>query len=109
MIGVAEGLRTELEADGIGVTVLCPGLVNTRIWDGARARPERFGGPRHLPEAIGERWRSDGMSVEAVGRWGVEALRAGRFFALMPDDEERAGFLTRRHEEILAGVRYPGR
>ena len=48
------------------------------------------------------------MSVEAVGRWGVEALRAGRFFALMPDDEERAGFLTRRHEEILAGVRYPG-
>ncbi|MDJ0785757.1 MAG: SDR family NAD(P)-dependent oxidoreductase [Myxococcota bacterium] len=108
VVGIAEGLRCELAPEGIGVTLLCPGLVNTRIWDGARARPERFGGPRHLPEEIGERWRSQGMSASDVAAHGVDALREGRFFALMPDDEERAGELTRRHEELMAGIRYPG-
>ncbi len=109
VMGVAEGLKTELAPDGISVTTLCPGLVNTRIWDGARARPDRFGGPRHAPEEAGERWREAGMAAENVGRWGVEALRDGRFFALMPDDEGRARIVDDRHQEIMAGIRYPGR
>ena len=108
VIGIAEGLRTELEGDGIGVTLLCPGLVNTRIWDGGRARPERFGGPRHAPEESGERWRTHGMSAEEVGRWGIDALREDRFYALMPDDEKRGALITQRHNDILAGIRYPG-
>ena len=108
VMGIAEGLRTELEPEGIGVTALCPGLVNTRIWDGGRARPERFGGPRHAPEEAGEHWREAGMSADDVGRWGVEALREGRFFALMPDDEDRAKIVADRHGEIMDGIRYPG-
>ncbi len=107
VVGIAEGLRAELEPEGIGVTLLCPGLVNTRIWDGARARPERFGGPRHLPEEVGERWRSAGMSPDDVARWGVEALRSRRFYALMPDDADRAAALEERHRALLDGVRYP--
>ena len=41
----ADALSAELEDQGIASTILCPGLLNTKIWDGARARPERFGGP----------------------------------------------------------------
>jgi NAD(P)-dependent dehydrogenase (short-subunit alcohol dehydrogenase family) len=48
-VGIAEALRAELAADRIGVTLFCPGTVNTRIWDGARARPARFGGPSYAP------------------------------------------------------------
>jgi NAD(P)-dependent dehydrogenase (short-subunit alcohol dehydrogenase family) len=107
VMGIAEGLRTELAPEGISVTALCPGLVNTRIWDGARARPDKFGGPRHAPEEAGERWREAGMSVEDVGCWGVEALRDGRFFALMPDDEVRGNLVAERHQEIMDGIRYP--
>ncbi len=54
---IAEALRGELEADGIGVTILCPGLLNTDIWDGGRARPDRFGGPVRMDPAISGRWR----------------------------------------------------
>lgn len=107
VMGIAEGLRTELAPDCIGVTVLCPGLVNTRIWDGARARPEKFGGPRHAPEEAGAHWREAGMSVDEVGRWGVEALRGEQFFAVMPNNEDSRDAVAARQAEILAGIRYP--
>jgi NAD(P)-dependent dehydrogenase (short-subunit alcohol dehydrogenase family) len=54
---VAEGLAGELEAKGIPSTILFPGLLNTNIWDGARARPDRFGGERRADPAISMRWR----------------------------------------------------
>jgi len=56
--GLAEGLGPELAAKGIESTLLCPGFLNTNIWDGARARPERFGGPKHMDPAIAGPWRT---------------------------------------------------
>ncbi|MEM9667351.1 MAG: SDR family oxidoreductase [Pseudomonadota bacterium] len=53
---VAEGLRNEVAEDGIATTILCPGLLNTKIWDGARARPDRFGGPRAMDPSVSKRW-----------------------------------------------------
>lgn len=108
VVGIAEGLRGELAPDGIGVTLLCPGLVDTRIWDGARARPERYGGPRTLPEDVGEHWRTEGMAAEEVGRLGVDAARAGQFYAVMPDDAARGARIEERTRAIMAGIRLPG-
>ncbi|MEO0881944.1 MAG: SDR family oxidoreductase [Pseudomonadota bacterium] len=56
VFAVAEGLRNEVAEEGVGTTILCPGLLNTKIWDGARARPERFGGPRSMDPSISKRW-----------------------------------------------------
>lgn len=55
---IAEALRGELAVDGIGTTILCPGLLNTNIWDGARARPDRFGGPSSMDPKIASLWRN---------------------------------------------------
>jgi NAD(P)-dependent dehydrogenase (short-subunit alcohol dehydrogenase family) len=55
--GFAEALAAELTPKGVGVTILYPGLLNTKIWDAARARPDRFGGPSHMPDHVGEMWR----------------------------------------------------
>jgi len=55
---VAEALRGELAKDDIGTTILCPGLLNTDIWDAARARPERFGGARRADPATAGMWRA---------------------------------------------------
>jgi len=44
VVALSEGLRRELAPRGIGVSVLCPGLVATRIVDSARNLPERFQG-----------------------------------------------------------------
>lgn len=53
---VADALCGELEAEGIGSTILFPGLLNTNIWDGARARPDRFGGARRADASLSARW-----------------------------------------------------
>ena len=42
---VAEALAAELAAKDVPSTILCPGLLNTNIWDAARARPS----PPHRP------------------------------------------------------------
>src|SRR5579859_5082689 len=45
VVGFSESLRRDLAPEGIGVSVLCPGGVNTRIFDAARNRQAQFGGP----------------------------------------------------------------
>ena len=40
---MSEGLATQLKPFGIGVTVLCPSFVRTRIGESGRNRPERYG------------------------------------------------------------------
>jgi NAD(P)-dependent dehydrogenase (short-subunit alcohol dehydrogenase family) len=55
--GIAEGLLAEFAPKGVGVTILYPGMVNTQIWNAARARPGKFGGPAYRPHDAGEPWR----------------------------------------------------
>ena len=43
VVSLSEGLRSDLAPRGIGVSVLCPGFVHTRIMDSSRNLPERFG------------------------------------------------------------------
>lgn len=57
-MAVAEALSGELEARGMATTILCLGLLNTEIWDGAKARPERFGGERRMDPKIANTWRN---------------------------------------------------
>jgi NAD(P)-dependent dehydrogenase (short-subunit alcohol dehydrogenase family) len=46
VVAMSEGLAAELKPLGIGVTVVCPGFVRTRIDDSGRNRPERYGPAR---------------------------------------------------------------
>jgi short-subunit dehydrogenase len=45
VIALSLNLRGELEAENIGISVLCPGGVATNILATPQYRPERFGGP----------------------------------------------------------------
>ena len=42
VVGLSETLRKDLEPRGIGVSVLCPGMVRTRILESERTRPAQF-------------------------------------------------------------------
>jgi NAD(P)-dependent dehydrogenase (short-subunit alcohol dehydrogenase family) len=48
IVGLTEVLAAELAGSKIGVSVLCPGPVRTRMVDNGRNRPARFGGPFDL-------------------------------------------------------------
>jgi NAD(P)-dependent dehydrogenase (short-subunit alcohol dehydrogenase family) len=41
VVGLAGALRDELHDTGVGVSVLCPGLVHTKIFESERNRPDR--------------------------------------------------------------------
>jgi NAD(P)-dependent dehydrogenase (short-subunit alcohol dehydrogenase family) len=49
VVAMSEGLAMQLRPLGIGVTVICPGFVRTRISDSRRNRPERYG-PTQSPD-----------------------------------------------------------
>lgn len=102
---VAEAMRSELAGDGIGCTILCPGLLNTDIWDAARARPERFGGERRQDPSIAGRWRN-AKSPDVMWPHIVETIDAGGgYLVCATDNEETKKALEQRTQDILKGYR----
>ena len=51
VVSMSEGLRLQLKPHGIGVSVLCPSFVRTRIGESGRNRPKRYGESRPLDPA----------------------------------------------------------
>ena len=49
VVGMSEGLAMQLKPLGIGVTVVCPAFVRTRISESGRNRPPRYG-PSQTPD-----------------------------------------------------------
>lgn len=55
VVSLSECWRTELEKNGIRVSVLCPGFVKSRIYDSMRNRQKRYGGPVHFEDIVKEK------------------------------------------------------
>ncbi|MGA3400800.1 MAG: SDR family NAD(P)-dependent oxidoreductase [Acetobacteraceae bacterium] len=104
VVALSEALEQELAGSGIGVSVLCPGAVNTNIFGSAATRPEQFGGPyvREAQEKLRDRTRSAGLPPEVVGRRVVQAMRDGEFY-ILTHATERAAILA-RHRRIEAAL-----
>lgn len=102
-LGIAEAVAGEVAGEGIGATIFCPGLLDTRIWDGARARPERFGGAVHQPEEAGELWRTTGMPVAWACTEAIRAIDEGRLYACPVERRVRDDFEA-RVANVRAGI-----
>jgi NAD(P)-dependent dehydrogenase (short-subunit alcohol dehydrogenase family) len=89
-VGYSEMLRAELAREGIGVSVLCPGVVASNLTGtSAENRPGAFGAqaaPRLGPaDASGAGARPpavQAMAAEDVGPIVIRAIRANRFHVL---------------------------
>lgn len=83
-VGYTECLRHELGQQGIGVSVLCPGVVQSELYQTSAAqRPERFGGPEILAPAgtdsnVATGVAPQAMPAEAVGPIVVRGIRENR-------------------------------
>jgi len=80
VVGLSESLAADLKSDGIGVSVLCPGGVATRIADAGRNRPERFAtqAPPVMPP--GAAGLQTAMAPAAVAALVVRAVREDQLF-----------------------------
>ena len=114
-VRVTEALYASLSERNapIGVSLLCPGLVNTRIYDSERNRPDGLrtaDGP--TPEtaelqAIAARLYAGAMSPEAVAEIGFQAVLDDRLYVLTTDSfddaiRERIGAILERRNPQFA-------
>ncbi|MYB41750.1 MAG: SDR family NAD(P)-dependent oxidoreductase [Chloroflexi bacterium] len=81
VVSMSRNLRGDLAGSGIGVSVLCPGSVDTRIWEAARNRPAEYGGPEAYdwPDRIA---RSGPIDPLLVGRHVLRAIREDQFYVI---------------------------
>src|SRR5258706_4989447 len=93
VVGMSEGWRAELKSKNIGVSVLCPALVNTNILDSYRNRPAFYGGARPLGDAqraqIKQMMDQGGMPTNVVAMAVLEAVKADTLY-IIPHPEYRA-------------------
>lgn len=100
-LSLSEALEHELEGSNVGVSVLCPGPIDTNIARGARNRPDHMGGPqvRESDEAVlAERLATTGLDPKKAGERVVDAILKNTFYAFVgavPADVIRA-----RHRRI---------
>lgn len=89
-VALASSLRVELADTGIGVSVVCPGMVNTQILNSGRTRPERFGGPQNETANVPGRPNPlDGAAdPDDVAAAVVDAIKTNRHF-VFPQKEIR--------------------
>jgi len=82
VVALSESLRTELAtgAPGVGVTVLCPGYVPTRIGDAARNRPTTLTPPDAIPGGTPDRASQAPVAPRAVGDMVADAVQRRRFY-----------------------------
>src|SRR3984957_5788331 len=112
VVNMSEGLAMQLAPLGIGVTVLCPGFVRTRIFDSGRNRPERYGpaltpdpasaGGRLLAEL--RRLGQAGLDPAAVAARVLAAIRADEFNVFTHAGAEWRAELAERFDAILAAM-----
>jgi NAD(P)-dependent dehydrogenase (short-subunit alcohol dehydrogenase family) len=108
VLSLSEALELELEGTNVGVTVLCPGPINTNIARGARNRPEHLGGPqvRANDEAVlAERLATTGLDPNKVGERVVDAIRTKTFYAFV--SAVPADVIKARHRRIEAALDSP--
>jgi len=106
VVGFSEALRAELAGAGIGVSVVCPGGVATRITRSERNRPPELGRSESSPEdlramisAAGDR-PDEVLEPEVVARAILDGvLRNDAYIITHP---EHRGRVERRFRQLLA-------
>jgi len=76
VVALSEGLRTVLAPRGIGVSVLCPGVIRTQIMNSRRNVPQRFAGAVGTPPAEGPRAELVKAFQERINN-GIDPLYVG--------------------------------
>ena len=106
VIALSESIRDDLAQDGIGVTVLCPGPVKSRIHELGRNRPDRFQPSQAFSESaerLGKRQVSAlWMEPETVGAMVVYAIRKNQLYCITHG--EWRDTVEARHQQILAAM-----
>lgn len=96
VVGLSQGLRAEARAHGVRVSVACPGMVRTPIWERSEVRGELARGRKLLDRISGAIMSADDCAAEIVR--GVGANRG----VIPVTAEARTAWLLNRLSPALA-------
>lgn len=83
LVGYGEALNVDLQPLGIGVSILCPGVVNTALSHSGEKRPARYGGAFAAPADFElAKVASKGTDPLRYGRWVAEAVERNQFYVI---------------------------
>jgi NAD(P)-dependent dehydrogenase (short-subunit alcohol dehydrogenase family) len=101
VVALSEGLHNELQDTPIGVSILAPAAVDTRIHLSERSRPDRLGGATVRPQNhfMGELLKGS-MAPAEVGQRVLGAIEANALYIFTHPDTQH--WLDRRHAAITA-------
>lgn len=113
VVSISEGLAEELAPIGIGVSVLCPGFVRSRIAESARNRPPRYGpalppDPASPAAALATRLAQAsraGLDPAELATRTLLAIRNGELYVFTDPTMREAA--AGRFSAILAGMHTP--
>jgi NAD(P)-dependent dehydrogenase (short-subunit alcohol dehydrogenase family) len=86
VVALSESWAQELKDKRIGVSVLCPAFVQTRIYDSERNRPDKYKSENYNIENESsfskqtKQMVKDGIDVSIVGKRVVEAINHGELY-----------------------------
>ena len=105
VVAMSEGWAQQLAPLNIGVSVLCPGFVRTRIHESGRARQDKYGGqgevdPLGAGPSEAAQMVMSGIDPDVVGERVLEAVKAGELYIFThPQMRE---FAAMRFQAILS-------
>jgi len=94
ILGFADVLRSELAEQASGVSVLCPGLIKSRLWEGERHRKDKEGEADPATAAVMEA----GMPPAKVAMMAVDGAERGDFYIFTHSHSEE--YCKHRFAEI---------
>ena len=86
VVALSESWAQELKDKRIGVSVLCPAFVQTRIYDSERNRPDKYKSENYQVENESsfskqtKQMVKDGIDVSIVGKRVIEAINHGELY-----------------------------
>jgi NAD(P)-dependent dehydrogenase (short-subunit alcohol dehydrogenase family) len=100
VLAFSDVLRRE-SPDFVGVSVLCPGLVSTRLWEADRNRPVEFGdADDEFTHDMGKRLFEQGMPADELAARAVAGVQRDDFLIVTHAHSRK--FAAERCEEVLA-------
>ncbi|SCW69769.1 NADP-dependent 3-hydroxy acid dehydrogenase YdfG [Sphingobium faniae] len=106
VLGLTDALRRDLADTGVGVSIFCPGVVATRVWDARRSRQDRYGGASAMPAdyaAHAEKAMAQfGMPPDRTAQLTIEGVERGDF--LIITDPRIRQITTPREQAINAAL-----
>jgi NAD(P)-dependent dehydrogenase (short-subunit alcohol dehydrogenase family) len=101
VLGFAQTLRRDLAETPVDVSIICPAVVTTDIWNPMRNRHDRFGGPRSAGETAPA--GQIGLSPAAAAQHILDGIAAGEFY-LFTHADDLAEVANAQADEISAAI-----